>query len=134
LIQGLIDSAPTASPVVASLTRSVLIASSVNDSSLSEVLSVHTMLPVTVHIPATVSANSGFLRVLVGGVLSSVDAATSVGELVFSVDRNLVSEEPVDLSAVLVSLSVSTSGEITVMVTQTASQVVIGSLIVPAAV
>ncbi len=95
---------------------------------------MNTMLPVSVQIPATVSGDSGFLRVLVGGAVPSVDTVTAVGEVVFSLDRSVVSEEPLDLSAVVVSLSVSVSGEITVQVTQTASQIVIGSLTVPAAV
>lgn len=122
-LQGLVDNAPTASPVCKATSRAVLLSSAGNDSALT-VVPVGAILPISVNIEAAVSAASGAIQVLVGGA-AAADAATAVGEVVFT---PTAAEGEVKVT---VTVGVSESGEIKVEVAQAAQ--IIGSVVIPAA-
>uniref|UniRef100_A0A7S3M9Z2 Heat shock protein 70 n=1 Tax=Spumella elongata TaxID=89044 RepID=A0A7S3M9Z2_9STRA len=122
--QGLIESAPTASPVAPILTRGLRIASAAGADSV-EVLPVNTVLPVRVELNAALPAGQtkGFVQLLATAV-ELADAATPLGDLVF--------EHAAEGELRLV-LAVSELGEISLEVVQSADQTVLANLTVPAA-
>jgi heat shock protein 1/8 len=122
--QGLLENAPATSPVTPCLTRSILLSSGAEGEG-SEILATNTVLPATIEIPAVLPAGQqkGYIKLLAGAV-EAADSATVLGEVVFEVEG--------DDSAVVIAVSVSVEGEITVEVTQTATKVIVGSLTVAA--
>lgn len=105
--QGLLDSAPTVSPVVPNSTLAVALASSAG-STPSVIFPVGTVLPARVALKAGVTQSQGYLRVLVD--------TTLVGELVFTVAGAPTAAAPVEVEVVVAlseggALSASVSAE-----------------------
>lgn len=126
--QGLIDNAPMASPVAASLTRSVRLSAD-SQSEGVEVLPRDCVLPARLQLQATLPAGQtkGYARLLAGPESAS-DAATALGELVFELAERGEGEE-----ALRLEVAVSEQGEISLEVTQISTGLVVGTLTVPAA-
>lgn len=127
LAQGLIDNAPTASPVATCLSRPLLLSCG-GASESREVLPANCVLPVRVLVPASLPAgvSKGCVQILAGATEPS-DAATLLGELVFQLEGAGASEE-----ALTIALAVTEQGEILVEVTHCGPQLLAGSITIPA--
>ncbi len=122
--QGLIDSAPTASPEAVCLSRAVLLGTSAKGSAPLKLIAANTVLPARVELTATVAESSGFLQILAEAVEPS-DPAAVLGEVVFGLAEGG--------ATVTVVVSVDESSEISVEVAQTVGEErnVLASLVIP---
>ena len=114
------------------LTRSLRLACTTSDPMGTEVLPVNCVLPVSVVLSASVPTgqSKGFLQLLAGAT-EAADAATLLGEVVFQLESCAAATEPAALS---IALAVTDEGAITVEVTNVATQIIVGSISIPAAV
>ena len=125
-MQGLLDSAPVASPVVSCVSRSVLLANTASAplTDCKEVFAVNSALPASLAFDATLPAgcSSGYFQVLLGPTQAE-NTPSAIGELSFSLDK--ATEEP---SAFSVEVSMDVEGKINMNVTAKTSKKVVAEL------
>lgn len=132
--QGLLDKAPSESPVVACMTRAVLLANAPNAAlaDCHEVFGSHCALPAKVSIPAQMppGSTSGFFQLLLGPV-HPADPASVIGEVNFSLPTPAASpltEGSPSLDEVVIEVSMGLQGEFALTVTQSATKLIVAEL------
>mmetsp|Transcript_15113 Transcript_15113/g.25194 ORF Transcript_15113/g.25194 Transcript_15113/m.25194 type:complete len:489 (+) Transcript_15113:776-2242(+) len=127
LQQGLIDSAPVASPVAPCTTRPILFRGGTEGAMEQQVFDANTVLPTKADFPVALPAGQpqGYFQILAGPV-EPADAVAILGEIVFT-----GGESGEEASNMNIRLEIDLEGAITIEVTQVSSGLILASLNIP---
>ena len=118
--QGLLDKAPTTSPISPCTTKAIRISGKDSTSCLT-VIEANSVLPIAVTVKASAAQESGFFRVLADD--------SHIADMVFTVEGTAAGKAvPIDIS-----VSLNEEGEINIAVTDATSKAELASLVIPKA-